>query len=39
MIVELLLLLIVAELAVIIVGLTYDDIPELSEEMRQKLYS
>ena len=39
MLVELLLSLIVGELVVISIEFTYDDNPELSVEMRQKLYS
>lgn len=38
-VVEILLSVIVIELAIIIIGFSYDDTPELSEEMRKKLYS
>ena len=39
MITELLLSVVVIELAIIIIGFTYDSTPKLSEETRAKLYS
>ena len=39
MITEILLSVVVVEFAIIIIGFTYDSKPELSEEIRAKLYS